>query len=381
METHSSSASPYSASALTAYFRRMDEDMQSFLIMAFIVVVAIVFITYMIYLRSLRSKECAHMNTLYPSINGNLRPITDKDSNCKYKLFDYYIKSAYNACSGGSYKNDYVDICNLKAVLKEGVRCLDFELYSMDSEPIVSSSLTNSYYVKETFNSVNFSEVMNTVVNYGFSGGTCPNSTDPILIHLRIKSENQGMYSNLAKIFKSYTNFMLGKEYSYENSGRNLGSVPLLSLRNKIVLIVDRSNPAFLQNEELLEYINLTSNSVFMRALPFENVKNSPDTHELTEFNRRDMTLVYPTKGDDPTNPSGYMCRAYGCQMVAMRYQYVDNYLLENTQFFDRCGYAFCLKPEELRYKEVTIPDPIPQKEEYSYKTREMKTDFYNFKY
>jgi hypothetical protein len=187
------------------------------------------------------------------------------------------------------------------------------------------------------------------------------------------------MYSNMANIFKSYDSVMLGKEYSYENSGRNIGAIPLLSFKSKIILVVDKINNAFLENKEFLEYVNLTSNSIFMRAYEYYNVKNSPDINELTEYNKKCMTIVLPDKGINPSNPSGLLARAAGCQMVAMRYQMVDNFLMENALFFDRCGYAFCLKPEDLRYKIVTIPRPTPQNPAYSYATRTTSTDYYSF--
>ena len=62
-----------------------------------------------------------------------------------------------------------------------------------------------------------------------------------------------------------------------------------------------------------------------------------------------------------------------------MRYQLVDNNLMENTLFFDRAGYAFALKPADLRYQPVTVPAPTPQLPEYSYATRNASTDFYSF--
>jgi hypothetical protein len=235
--------------------------------------------------------------------------------------------------------------------------------------------------VKETFNSVKFSEVMSVISNYAFSGGTVPNPTDPLIIHLRIKSNEQTIYDNLAKIFKSYDNIMLGKKYSYENNGKNIGAQPLTSFMNKIILIVDKSNNSYLENKEFMEYVNMTSNSVFMRALSYYDVKNTPDINELEQFNQRCMTIVYPDSGVNPSNPSGMLCRAAGCQMVAMRYQHVDNFLKENAVFFDEGGYAFVLKPENLRYRPVTIPPPTPQNPAYSYQTRTAKTDYYNFKY
>ena len=359
--------------------QNLDEEFKVYAILAFTFLILIIFIIYMIYLSRLQDSEVNYMNNLYPSINGNLRSITSSDPDCSGNLFDYYIKTAYNSCSGGSYKNSFVSIDVLKAVIKQGVRCLDFEIYSVNDEPVVSTSTIDNYHVKETFNSVNFGLVMDTIRNYSFSGGTCPNPTDPIIIHLRCKSNNQKMYSKLAKIFKSNTDIMLGMNYSYEIKGKNLGNVPLLSLKNKVILIIDRSNTSFFENKELLEFVNLTSNSIFMREYDYYNIKNNPDMNELIEFNRRGMTIVLPNNGQNPENPNGIVSRANGCQMVAMRYQMVDNNLMENTGFFDRAGYAFTLKPVELRYNQVTFQAPTPQLPEYSYATRNVSTDYYNF--
>lgn len=368
------------ASNYLSIVKNMDEDFQSFIIMALVFIILIIFIGYIIYINRLQNNEISFMNDLYPSLDGNIRPINSSDPDCSGNLYDYYIKTAYNCCSAGSYKNDFVNINALKSVLKQGVRGLDFEIYSIDDQPVIATSTVNNYNVKETFNSVNFSSAMDTIVNYAFSGSTSPNPTDPIVIHLRCMSSNQNMYSNLASIFKSYNDYMLGPSYSFESDGMNLGTVPLLSLQNKIILIIDRSNTAFLENSDLLEYVNITSNSIFMRKYDYYNVKNSPDIDELTVFNQRAMTIVTPNNNTiNPANPSGMFCRACGCQMVAMRFQYVDNNLMENTLFFDRVGYAFALKPDNLRYHPTTVAAPTPQNPNYSYETRTTTTDFYTF--
>ena len=359
--------------------KNMKEDFVSYMILGFILLLVILMIVYIIYLTKLPSKECDYMNNIYGTLNGNIRSINESDPDCGYNLNEYYVKTAYNSCSGGSYKNDVVDICNLKAVLKQGVRGLDFEIYSIDNQPVVATSTVDNYYIKETYNSVSFSDVMSTIQNYAFSGSTAPNFTDPILIHLRFMSNNQSMYTNLANILKSYDTLLLGKEYSYETAGHNLGGEPLLNFMNKVILIFDRSNTAFLENKDLMEYVNMTSNSIFMRAYSYYDVKNNPDLEELREYNKRNMTIVFPDNGSNPENPNGVLSRDAGCQMVAMRYQTVDNYLLQNTSFFDNCGYAFCLKPENLRYKPVTIPEATPQDPALSYATRNVTTDFYSF--
>ena len=359
--------------------KNMKEDFISNLILGFILLLVILMIVYIIYLTKLPSRECSYMNDIYGTLNGNLRSINASDEDCSGNLNEYYVKTAYNACSGGSYKNDVVDICNLKAVLKQGVRGLDFEIYSIDNQPVVATSTADNYYIKETYNSVDFSQVMTTIQNYAFSGSTAPNFTDPILIHLRFMSNNQSMYSNLANIFKSYDSLLLGKDYSYETAGHNLGGEPLLNFMNKVILIFDRTNTAFLENKDLMEYVNMTSNSIFMRAYSYYDVKNNPDLDELREYNKRNMTIVFPDSGSNPDNPNGVLSRDAGCQMVAMRYQTVDNYLLQSTLFFDNCSYAFCLKPQDLRYQPVTIADPATQDPALSYETRNVTTDFYSF--
>jgi len=363
--------------------KNLDEEFQTYLIMVIISLIVLAYLLYLYYLSILQKKECNYMNSLYPSMNGYIIPISDKSEDFSHKLFDYYIKTAYNACSGGSYKNSYVDVCNLKAVIKQGVRCLDFEVYSMDNEPVVATSTEDSYYVKETFNFVPFGgstdSVMEVINNYAFASGTCPNYTDPLIIHLRIKSSNIAMYDKLATIFSSYDK-MLGPTFSYETTGKNLGLVPLLELKNKIILIVDRTNATYLESTKLLEYINLTSNSVYMRKYYYYDILHNPDITELTDYNKSNMSIVLPDKGVNPPNPSGPLCRIYGCQMVAMRYQYVDDFLMENTSFFDNAATAFALKPREVRYAPITIPDPIPQNPDYNYATREVETEYYTYK-
>jgi len=366
----------------------LKEDFVSYMILAMILLILITIISYTYYVINLNRTDCNFINNLYPTVNGNITPISESNTDLNGNLYDYYMKTAFNACSGGSYKNDVVDVCNLKAVIKQGVRCLDFEIYSIDNEPVVSTSTSDNFYVKETFNSVNFSSVMKIITDYAMagpgitastSGLTCPNQSDPLIIHLRIKSNNQKMYSKLADIFGNYDMYMLKGDYSYENHGTNIGALPLLNFRNKIILIVDKTNNSFLENTAFMEFVNLTSNSVFMRAIPYFGIKNVPDMTELTNFNKTGMTIVLPDNGVNPINPSGIVSRDMGCQMVAMRYQYVDNFLEENALFFDRCGYAFCLKPENLRNKIVSIPAPPPQDPALSYATRNVTTDFYSF--
>ena len=356
----------------------MKESTAVFLIIVITLMIILIAIIYYFYYSGLRNKECSTMNSIYGDFNGIITSMNDSEQ-FNYTFKDYYIKTAYNCCSGGNYKNDYVDTCILKALLKQGVRGLDFEIFSIDDKPVVATSTNNSYYIKETFNYVDFGDVMKIIRDYAFSTGTAPNALDPIIIHLRIKSNNQEMYKTFAKILEGYDSLLMSKDYDSEYYGQNFGNVEIKKLMGKIVIIVDRSNTSFLECPEFYKFINMTSNSVFMRALHYYDIKYTPDLSELINFNKQNMTIGMPDKGANPENPSSVVMRETGCQLLGMRYQYIDTNIEENDIFFDENGFAFVLKPEALRYVPVTIPLPPPQNPELSYATRTVESDFYKF--
>lgn len=359
-----------------------DNLSDSALFVIFIIILIAVLVYYFI-MKNLSSKECKAMDKLYSDLDTKIHSLNASDPKCNYLLRDYYIKTAYNCCSAGSYTNDFVDICSLKNVLRQGVRGLDFEIYSINDKPVVATSSVSSYYVKETYNYVDFGDIMNCISNYAFSSSTAPNPQDPIVFHLRFMSNNQKMFDALAKVFFDYDSLFLGPDYSFENdknnTKQNLGTTPLISLMGKIVVIADNSNKSFSSNPAFYEYVNLTSNSIFMRALNYYNVKNTPDLVELQDYNKQNMTISMPDIGTAPVNPSGIICRETGCQMLGMCYQLNDVFLQENNQFFDLAGYAFVLKPENLRYVAVTIPAPTTPNPALSYETRTVSSDYYSF--
>jgi hypothetical protein len=328
------------------------------------------------------TRECELMDTVYGQLNTSILPIDLTRKINQYSFRDYYVKSAYNCCSGGNYKNDYVSMCTLKDLLKQGIRGLDFEIYSIDDQPVVATSTADNYCVKETFNYINFSDIMKTIADNAFSTSGAPNPTDPIIFHLRIKSENQKMYQNFAKIFEKYSDMLMGKQYSYEtiknNTITNYGTTPLKELMGKVSIIVDKSNTAFMECAEFYEYVNMTSNSIFMRELTFDEVKNT-DINELIEFNKLGMTIGIPNPGSNPDNPSSVVLRETGCQLLAMRYQNIEANVEENDAFFNDKNSAFVLKPAPLRYIPVKIAAPPAQDPSLSFATNTISGQYFNY--
>jgi len=315
---------------------------------------------------SLNKQNCSKIEKVYtkfPVIN-NINP---GNPIFKHRLRDYYIKTAYNCCCSGNFKNDFVNLCALKNCIKQGVRCLDFEIYSVDNQPVIAASSLDDFNVKESYNNVPFAQAMDVVSTYAFSGDNCPNPNDPLILHFRIKSSSQDIQNAMANaLYNTLEDRLLGPDFSYENNGRNIGAFPLANLIGKVVIIVDKANPIF--TETLFnEYVNLASNSAFMRGLRYKDVEYTPDKDELINFNQQNMTICLPDLTARNKNYSSALAMTYGCQMIAMSFQNFDNNLKFYTQYFDDAGSAFVLRPDRLRYIPTFIPIPPAQDPSFSY--------------
>ena len=136
---------------------------------AYIIVALLIvgMILYTVNKMRLNKLNCENIDKLYTSFP-KLSSININDAAYKYKLRDYYVKTAYNSCCGGQFKNDYVNVCALKKCIQQGARVLDFEIYSVNDEPVIATSAVENYMVKETYNKVGFDEALNVINNYAF---------------------------------------------------------------------------------------------------------------------------------------------------------------------------------------------------------------------
>ena len=303
-------------------------------------------------------------------INSTMAKLISVNNNrfLELPLGDFYIKSAYNCCAVNNYKYDYVDVCGLKACLKRGVRFLDFEIFSIKNEPVVAISSLDNDYVIETYNYIYLSEIFTLLNNLAFTTGACPNPRDPLIINLRIMSNNKKIYNTIADLlYKHLENRLLGKKYSYElkkpcDTGEcyyNISEKPLKHFMGKIILfIVDKHQ--IVRETKLAEYSNLISfpGNPFYKMLTEDQIKHSQTN--LIEYNKLNLTLAIPNKQDIPKNiNSDLMEKGSGVQFVAMCFQKRDNYLIHYEKNFENATdkenklsapFAFRLKPQNQRY-------------------------------
>jgi hypothetical protein len=307
-------------------------------------------------------------------IEKNITSINPSDSQSKFKLRDYYIKAAHNAFNPDKFKNSNVSMDAFLYVIARGCRFIDFEVFSVENQPVIASSSVNSFNYKETYNHIPVSDAFEVLGNYVFSGSKCPNPGDPFIIHMRMMSQNITMYDNLAKIIsqsKSVARYLLGPKYGREYQSKDLGNEDLLDFKGKIILMVDGTNPVY-RKTKLFELINMSSKSMFLSKYTYFGVKNVGDPQIFKDANKKNMCLVLPDKGGRPINEGHNGPFTWGCQIVAMCFQEEarDEKLKAYEDKFASVGYAFILKPEDLRYVPITIPAPKPPNPKASMESR-----------
>ena len=200
-----------------------------------IVMIIIIIISTFFYIYSkskYKTTHCDSIKDIYTDM-GKVSSINLNDADFKgFLLRDYYMKTAYNCCAIGSFKNTFVDVCALKNVIKQGVRVLDFAIYSVNDKPVIAVSsipcdhttdLPQCFLIKESYNYVEFDKAMQIVASYAYAGDTCPNPNDPLILNFRIMSKNSNIYDSMTATLKNkFGDHLLGKEFSYENNGKVL---------------------------------------------------------------------------------------------------------------------------------------------------------------
>ena len=296
-------------------------------------------------------------------------PIPSTPSEFNYSLASYYVMTASDCCLDPSNKTVSIDA--LKNAIGKGARCLDFQLFSVNNTPVVSysSSKDNFYFINVT-NTIPFSDVMKTIATYAFQEATCSNFSDPLIIHLRVKSNNEDMFAALTNILSSYVNYMLSSQYNYTSIDPiNIPGMSLPFLKNKIIIIIDNTYPSVLKYKPINEYVNIISNVSFCQTMQYTDYKNTPDITQLINFNKTALSIVLPDDNGSinpqPLNISLSETNPGGVQMTGISFQYNN---AKDISLFTESKYAFILKPEILRssppptYNSTEQPiDPIPK--------------------
>ena len=99
--------------------------------------IIVIIITYIFNKMTMKSKNCAIIkkyNNYTPIALSDLS-VTDTPNKSMFDvtLNSVFVKTAYNCCCTGNFKNDYVDTCALENCYNQGARALHFEVYLLNN--------------------------------------------------------------------------------------------------------------------------------------------------------------------------------------------------------------------------------------------------------
>ena len=320
---------------------------------------------------NLNSENCENLKDIYGKNDTFISSFSVNNSEYKGDLRNYMIKTAYNCCASGKFKNDYVNLCALKNCIQQGARCLDFEIYSINDEPVIAASFINDYTEKGTYNGVPFDKAMSVIERCAFSSGSecnCPNPNDPLMLHFRIMSKNKNIYDKMAKILANTLEVkLLGDKYSYGNSQGNknkqyfIGTEPLSNFTNKVIIAVEYSD--LLIKSDLFEFTNICSNSPsgFMKLVRTSDLKDLLSPDEMKEHCKKYFCICLPDISASADNQSATLAMQMGCQMIGMSFQNFDVNMQFYSEFFDEHGSAFVYQcPGPYCYEPLMVSPPKP---------------------
>lgn len=295
----------------------------------------------------------------YPTKNG-------EDGKSTGRLCDYFIASSYNSCCSGDFKNDYVDIEALKNVIKRGARVLDFQLFYINGDIIVSASSDETEFIKGTYNYLYLNGsngILETIKREAFSQSNgFKNISDPLFINLRIQSEKIEIYDKLTQMFNSMLgDKLLSEAYGYDGtkSSINIVNEDIKKFENKIIIICDQKNKNY-ENTSFYELINITPNREDGSLNCYRNyeINFAEERSNILEKTKKKLIMVIPDNTNINNNRDPENLFNMGCSMILMNYQRLDSNLTKYLNTFGQPqeysnieweASAFMLKKEDLR--------------------------------
>ena len=309
----------------------------------------------------------------------NLEPISANKEIMKgqFKLCDFYIASSHKSYLPYTQYWDYSSIDAIETVIKAGARYIELDIFPegfcYDSQPVVCFGEAVGYYNYTT--KLCFEKCMNRIQQWAFHAHLS-NNTDPFFLFLNITCDNNiRLLDKIAKIIGKYMEGrLLDTNYNWRKT--NLAQIPIKELMSKMIII---SNSTW-EGSPMEEYVNFSPEMSFYRNLSNIQVANNLDQKELTDFNRQNLTRVYPLfKERESTNLNPAMSWLNGSQFVCMNYQNMDNMMMLYLETFKNA--SIVLKPERLRYKPITYSDPIKQNPVVSFAPIQKTTPLYSITY
>ena len=275
--------------------------------------------------------------------NKPILSISSYNSKNDLPLRELVIKSCANTGLTGNYMN--LDM--IRFLIMRGCRFLDFEVYSIDDVPFIGFSTSDNVTNLDSKNSIPFSDALNSINNLAFQSDS-PNSKDPLFIHLRIKTNNNNLYRNIAIDIEKNLIDNLYKE-------QITGSTKISNIMGKYVILVDKSlandydkYPVCESDTEnkcynLKKLTNLESGTIKLKSNKSEYlIQQAKKPPYINDENTTDVSTYQMTLPDNNFNyfnimqnpNSQLLIKDYGVQIICYNFFNFDKNLEKYEKMF-----------------------------------------------
>lgn len=294
----------------------------------YIIVCAIVIgiIIYATYQLNLGNRNCSKIKKYKPSAAKTIKAITDGDTiiSSATTLNELYVKTAYNCCCSGEFKNDYVDNCALLRCSKQKVRALHFDIYSLNNRPVIATSSVKGNTYKEVYNSLDMYATMDYIKTNFIN-----NSSDPLFlifcVNSNVSTTYESMYTILVEIFG--TGNITGNLLYFTN---DLGNAKILDLCNKVVICVEAYDTTvfYASSLALITSLNLNGSSKIYRETDIIDLYTSNSTIEDNLSFKLYPQVLFPNR-QAASNNYDFVTTGinYGVSFIGMCFQKNDGIL------------------------------------------------------
>jgi hypothetical protein len=312
-----------------------------------ITILLIALLSWIFHKIGLQKESCQKLDVAYPeaqnstyfnginSIKSEAQALFD---NSNSTLINYFVKSSYNSCCGDEYKNNFVDLCALKKCIFNGFRFLDFEIYSYNNDPIVASSTANNNFIKETYNALLLSEVLNTITENAFDADATKTNchNDPLILNFRVMSTNVTMLEKMSDLLEEYLVIRSNFNYSLLTSKEaDVLNTRMKALYKTIIIICDFNPdtgildkyPTNSKLTKLKNYINLKAKGNYCNIYRVRDVDTKKGTPQFLDETKQKFTIVLPNLENSKINFYSLTSFQNGCQAICMKNQNNDTNL------------------------------------------------------
>lgn len=285
-------------------------------------------------------------------------------------LKELCIKASYNSAYNGYDIVDNTTYDMIEYVLSRGCRFLDFELYYHTTGEVVvnyTADPTFTTFTNATQNEVEFGSVMTYINTYYSSGDFIPNKSDPLFIHLRIKSDNIDIYSKIAKILAVYqTNILKDTRINgdttlsklYDNNGNGNGNGKIVILMDRSIRPDDDISNKSTDENSLPTYISAFTGMSSWEIDTYSEIKNQKTTppkitnNDTNKTNVTNLRIALPDidpNSANPTSPFNFI-EKNGIQTIACRFYKHDIFLDLYEDLFAEHQSAFVPLAKAIKY-------------------------------